>query len=453
MGFTNYKSLYKGIYADAAEFGKLKAAMTLELENSPGKISVLCRQWEKANMELVRQAEKLEGTDFSRLSNAGLLDAIAGMVKRLRKSSSYIFMNHVFADYFEGWLNRLLLERVDDYAERKRFFQILSSPTRPTMLATQKRSLKRIAKAVRENGMWNSKRLLAEHAGRFAWMGYDTGIGKDLTVAEVKTQVKGFLGQSQEKKPRASRAEIMRRLGMGRKEELFLKIFNEVFYASNSRVESQMIAGQKMRPVFEEAARRLGAEYEDIVYLTFGEIEDSLGGKRIDFEEIGRRKRKFGLLMLGGHIYIFSGNEVSGLESQTDIPLDTREFSGLIANMGFVKGPVKIVATKSDLGKINIGDILVSKMTTPDFVVALERCSGIITDIGGITCHAAIIAREMEKPCITGTKFATSVLKDNDIVELDANRGVIRKVQACFSGRQRIPFPCASWQAMRWRRE
>lgn len=428
VGFTNYKSLYNGIYADETEFEKLKALMTHELQNSPGIIFGLCRQWEKANNELLRQAKKLDGKDFSGLSDGELLKTLAGIVNLLRKSSSYIFMNHVFADYFEAWLNHLLSGRVRNSAERKSFFHVLSSPTKHTMLAAQKSSLKRIAKAVKKKGMRASQRLIAEHAKRFAWMGYDTGLGKDLTAAEVKAQIKGFLGQDQEKIPQVSRARIMKRLRLGKKEKLFLEIFNEIFYASNARVESQMVTGQKLGPVFEEAARRIGAAYEDIVYLTFGEIQDCLGGKKIDFEEIRRRKQKFGLLMLGGEISLFSGDEVSRLESQVDIPLSTKEFTGLIANTGFVKGPVKIVVTKNDFSKINIGDILVSKMTNPDFVVVLEKCSGIITDIGGITSHAALIAREFEKPCITGTKFATAVLKDNDIVELDANNGIVRKV-------------------------
>ena len=58
------------------------------------------------------------------------------------------------------------------------------------------------------------------------------------------------------------------------------------------------------------------------------------------------------------------------------------------------------------------------------------RSSGaIVTDIGGLTCHAAIVAREMKKPCIVGTKIATQVLKDGDIVEVDASNGIVKKIK------------------------
>ncbi len=67
-------------------------------------------------------------------------------------------------------------------------------------------------------------------------------------------------------------------------------------------------------------------------------------------------------------------------------------------------------------------------MTTPDFLPAMERAAAFVTEEGGITCHAAIVAREMKKPCVIGTKIATKVFKDGDRVEVDATKGVVRKI-------------------------
>ena len=67
-------------------------------------------------------------------------------------------------------------------------------------------------------------------------------------------------------------------------------------------------------------------------------------------------------------------------------------------------------------------------MTTPDYVMAMEKSAAIITNDGGLTCHAAIISREMGIPCIVGTNMATKALKDGDLVEVDANKGVVRKL-------------------------
>lgn len=75
------------------------------------------------------------------------------------------------------------------------------------------------------------------------------------------------------------------------------------------------------------------------------------------------------------------------------------------------------------------GAILVTTMTRPEFMPAIRRASAIVTDEGGITSHAAIVSRELDVPCIIGTKIATKVFKDGDLVEVDANKGVVRKVE------------------------
>lgn len=99
---------------------------------------------------------------------------------------------------------------------------------------------------------------------------------------------------------------------------------------------------------------------------------------------------------------------------------------GQSACHGNIKGNAKIVFELSDLAKVKRGDILVTSMTTPDMFSALHKAAGIITDEGGITCHAAIFAREMKKPCIIGTKVATKLLKDGDMVEVNANKGIVK---------------------------
>ncbi len=99
---------------------------------------------------------------------------------------------------------------------------------------------------------------------------------------------------------------------------------------------------------------------------------------------------------------------------------------GKTAYPGLVRGKVRLITLKDDLNTIRDGEILVTNMTTPEFVPALKKVAAFITDEGGITSHAAITAREMKKPCIIGTKNATKKLKDGDEVEVDANNGIIR---------------------------
>src|SRR3989338_1697675 len=107
--------------------------------------------------------------------------------------------------------------------------------------------------------------------------------------------------------------------------------------------------------------------------------------------------------------------------------LNLSELKGISANKGLVRGKVVVVMNREQLTKVQEGDILVAPMTTPFYVPVMRKASAFVTDEGGIMCHAAIIAREMKKPCIVGTKIATQVLKDGDMVEVNADKGIVRK--------------------------
>jgi len=98
---------------------------------------------------------------------------------------------------------------------------------------------------------------------------------------------------------------------------------------------------------------------------------------------------------------------------------------GLGAAPGIGKGTVKILSGPKEMGKVLKGDVLVTDMTTPDFVPAMKRASAIVTNSGGMTCHAAIVSREMGIPCIVGTKTGTTVLHDNQMITVDASRGIV----------------------------
>ena len=106
---------------------------------------------------------------------------------------------------------------------------------------------------------------------------------------------------------------------------------------------------------------------------------------------------------------------------------ETDLIKGQVTYPGIVQGKVKIIFNPFDQGKyFNDGDILVTSMTTPDFVPLMKKAKAVITDEGGILCHAAIVSRELAKPCIIGTKNATQILKDGDEIEVNADLGLVK---------------------------
>ena len=100
---------------------------------------------------------------------------------------------------------------------------------------------------------------------------------------------------------------------------------------------------------------------------------------------------------------------------------------GAAASLGAASGPVKIIHKPSEIDKVNEGDILVTEMTTPDYVPAMRKATAIITDVGGRTCHAAIVSRELGIPCVVGTGTATHTLKTGQFVTVDGVKGLVYK--------------------------
>ncbi len=106
----------------------------------------------------------------------------------------------------------------------------------------------------------------------------------------------------------------------------------------------------------------------------------------------------------------------------------TTQLTGQTAYKGNATGPVCLILSKADAKKMKKGDILVTAMTNPELVPIMMLAAAIVTDEGGLTCHASIASREMKIPCVVGTRLATSLFKDGDMVEVDANNGIIRKL-------------------------
>lgn len=104
------------------------------------------------------------------------------------------------------------------------------------------------------------------------------------------------------------------------------------------------------------------------------------------------------------------------------------ELAGECAYPGTAQGRVRIICSTGDVAKMEQGDVLVSVSTNPNLLPALRMASAIITDRGGITCHAAIIARELKIPCVIGTGVATKIFNDGDRVNVYASRGMIVKI-------------------------
>lgn len=190
-------------------------------------------------------------------------------------------------------------------------------------------------------------------------------------------------------------------------------------------------------PLFNEIAHRTNLNIKDIMmFWTLEDISNFLKNKFVISKSEAQNRRYFYLLLFNkGRINFYSG--IRAEKKKKDI-LDkflsekVNHFEGSTANRGRVKGIVRIInfddlrIIEKTAKVIKEKFILVTGMTNPNVIPLIKKAKGIVTDEGGMTCHAAIISREFNIPCIVGTRIATSVLKDGDLIEVDANNGVIK---------------------------
>ena len=170
----------------------------------------------------------------------------------------------------------------------------------------------------------------------------------------------------------------------------------------------------------EKGKERVLSDEEIVKLVDLGEVIEEHYGKPQDVE----------WAIEGGEIYIVQSRPITTIKEAGEEKAELGEvgkilLKGLGASPGIAVGEVKIVGSEREISKVKEGDVLVAVMTTPDMVPAMKKASAIVTDEGGLTCHAAIVSRELGVPAVVGTKNATKVLKDGMLVTVDGEKGIV----------------------------
>lgn len=207
-------------------------------------------------------------------------------------------------------------------------------------------------------------------------------------------------------------------------------VYGDFMITKIYRRYAQLLAVHHMSAILQEIARRKYITEKQVRFATYSDVQKMLIENDYNEAELLERTKHCVYYAERGFEKVFIGQEAEKIEKTLVREVDTTisELKGETACIGYAKGMVKIVIRASDMEKMNPGDILVSIATDPDIVPAMKKASAIVTEQGGVTSHAAIVSRELGIPCIIGTKIATKVLKDGDMVEVDANKGIMRKL-------------------------
>ena len=238
---------------------------------------------------------------------------------------------------------------------------------------------------------------------KYAWVKARGGFQPGYTLDEIKEIREQVLHKPFEPRPELAVPEPLRQLVYEAQELVYLRTLRtdalwELYYLA--------------QPIFERAATAFGV----------ASVQDFIPNNLLN----GATKplpHAYAILKYYDDIVVTDSIIQSTVASATEI------VKGVVAFRGKATGVVKILYTPQDIGKVAVGDVLVTNMTIPAYLSAMHRAVAFVTNEGGITCHAAILARELKKPCITGTKIATKIFKDGDVVEVDAEKGIVTKIK------------------------
>lgn len=398
----------------------------------------------------------------------------------------------VAVDMFHNNLtNRLMayLEGISAGKKYSEYFAILTQPTKRSLIQEEERDLLLIAKKIRNNPQQKklfkdllttfeeqvaSKRKLAPHSPeyenelkkRIAKMEKEINndIKKELyeyynkyfyvkfmfvgnhgvyTLQDFIKKVVKIIGKEEDidaqlkemdeqlvrNKNKAD--ELKKKLNINEKWAKIFDGFSDFMITKIYRRYAQIYALYRMHYVLEEIAKRIQMTKENVQFMLKEEVREALMSNRINMEEI--KKRMTLCVFYGEKDYykMFTGEKAEMLAKKVERKKITgvTELKGQTGCIGYGKGEVKIIMRPNDMAKMNDGDILVSIATDPDIVPAMKKAAAIVTEQGGVTSHAAIVARELNIPCVIGTKIAARVFEDGDIIEVDATNGTVRLIE------------------------
>lgn len=392
--------------------------------------------WYDAADDLLRAAELSQKQ--TNAADAELADTIEDITNRYADLSTSLMLVLPVESYLEREILSLLRERKREHAEEDIY--VLTFPEKKNENERESASLESIITALREQDISldtltpELEQRIEEHRQTYGWINADRSFRDAWTREDILHRIEDKLKHSSSTDTASPRGfdELAHELELSPEETRLVRIGKEYVFLRTYRMDTFVRAGFLMRDILLETAKRLRISFEDVIHLTPEEIIRALRNEKpVSRHSIRERRERFGFAIWEGGSATFSGSEYDDFTKKyfpNRKGVEQGDVHGVVAHKGVISGTVKVVKSIADIEKVRRGDILVAPMTVPSFVPAMEKAAAFVTDEGGILCHAAIVSREMGKPCIIGTKNATSVLQDGDMVEVNADAGVVRKI-------------------------
>ncbi|NQU98814.1 hypothetical protein HQ533_05065 [Candidatus Woesearchaeota archaeon] len=376
--------------------------------------------------KMVRYVYSLDKEKLKRMSDKELLKAIEYFHVQYDN-----FWTYGFIPELSNWGGeRLLKEGIKNF-DSEEFIEIFEALSAPEDLSFYQ---------VEEMELLKTESL-EEHQKKYFWIGNGYGGVRVKTVGEFKKERDQISAEEAKKKieetetfksrVKKKKQEVIKKYNLSKEVEKLASKLSFSIWWQDYRKKYIFIALHALTLFAKELGRRNNIKLKDLLWYARRDILALAENKiKVDAEE-----RKKGYLSYYKEkenkcVYFFGkkANEILEPYVHIEVSKDIKDIKGLVVSKGKVKGQVRLLSGARHFDSFKEGNILVTAMTSPDYIVAMRKAAAIVTDEGGVTCHAAIVSRELGIPCIVGTKIATRVLRDGEFVEVDADKGVVRKI-------------------------
>ncbi len=391
---------------------------------------------------------KITAKDFGKISNKSLAELYMRNRDWVHRVTVYDQFGWLAEEYWSRPMEEVLVKKLKLEKNSKDYHRILFALTKPEEISTtltEKRAVLKEAVAIKKKQQTIEKasRKLTKSFGWIPVFAYgepwdDEYYKKQLNdllkekLIKLETELLELNNYSARRNEEIS--QIQKQYNISEKD---LQIFIDFGLALDGRNEAEYLvsyAGFWLLPIYKEIKKRLALSIKQLRTLYEKEIIEALMGKIDPLETLYKKKdivaygfdKKFEKRInfdtkdarkLFDHIESYVKNVQGNIDGQ-----------GVCASPGKVIGKAVIIHAPTENSKVKKGDILITHATTVDYLPSMKRAAAFVTEVGGLTCHAAVVAREFGVPCVVGLKNATKNFKDGDMVEVDANKGIVRKI-------------------------
>jgi phosphohistidine swiveling domain-containing protein len=424
---------------DEAHLDDVALYLINNAEKNPDFIKNFYSQWKKYFEGYIQFCKKVDRTDLSKLSDKEFLS----YYHKFTELYCLEYSLSMLCDHFSFYSEHELKEKLS-----QEDFIILTTPSITSFVSEEQTSLLKIyqnllskGKSIREISKKDkliSKQLTA-HLKKYFWISntykFPQKMTEDYFISKLEHTQKDSIDVKKRlteisnfsKETKTSKQTLLKKIKLDNRTKLIITLIDVFADIHDKRKKANLMASSYAYFFMNELSRRTKIPIESLKFVMPPEVDEILKAKSIDKKLIEPRMQSWVVYYVDNEFGMLDSNESENLyKNMFNENIDTNEIKGITASPGRAIGRAKIIYHSTASSKMEKGDILIASMTRPDYMPAIHKAAAIVTDEGGITCHAAIISRELKIPCIIATKIATKVLKDGDLIEVDATHGKVK---------------------------